>query len=301
MTVSVGLPVFNGEPFIRQALDSVLAQSFQDWELVISDNASTDATAAICREYAARDPRIRFVANETNRGAAWNYTRVFDLSSGAYFKWLAADDAMQPDCLARCVASLDENPGSVLAYPRVQIIDHVFADGAIRPGTLRYERVNLGHARASDRFREMFRHVLSNVDMIFGLIRSSALRTLLPFGAYVGADECLLVRLAMRGTFVEVPEPLLLLRWHPSSYGCSLGATVGNGGREGARQAEWYSPRNEGRRTSPYWRRLVEHGRAVMQAKTGPREILRMLAFLLTVANWHRAELTAELIDRCRG
>ena len=85
--VSIGLPVYNGEKYLEQALISILSQTYTDFELIISDNASTDRTQAICREYAAKDPRIRYYCNEENLGAAPNHNRVFELASGEYFKW----------------------------------------------------------------------------------------------------------------------------------------------------------------------------------------------------------------------
>ena len=97
--VSIGLPVYNGENFLEFALDSILGQTFQDFELIISDNASTDATESICRRYAAKDSRIRYYRNPNNQGAAQNYNRVFALARGEYFKWAAHDDVCKPNYL----------------------------------------------------------------------------------------------------------------------------------------------------------------------------------------------------------
>src|SRR5579875_956335 len=105
--VSIGVPVYNGERYLAQALDSILAQTFSDYEIIISDNGSTDATPDICRMYAAQDPRIKFHRHDHNRGSAWNYNRVFELSSGTYFGWLSHDDVYDPRFLERCVEVLD--------------------------------------------------------------------------------------------------------------------------------------------------------------------------------------------------
>ncbi|MDR7898959.1 glycosyltransferase family 2 protein [Thermosynechococcus sp. JY1334] len=94
--VSIGMPVYNGEKFIRDALDSLLAQTFTDFELIISDNASTDQTEAICREYAAKDKRIRYVRQAQNLGAAANFKYVLDEARGEYFMGAAADDKWDP-------------------------------------------------------------------------------------------------------------------------------------------------------------------------------------------------------------
>lgn len=104
--VSIGMPVYNGERYIRQALDSLLAQDYANFELIISDNVSTDGTQGICLEYAARDERIRYYRNETNLGALRNFNRVFELSSGKYFMWAAHDDVWNPAYVQEVLALL---------------------------------------------------------------------------------------------------------------------------------------------------------------------------------------------------
>jgi glycosyltransferase involved in cell wall biosynthesis len=103
-TVSIGLPVYNGERFLATSLDSLLEQTFEDFELVISDNASSDATEEICREYAARDARILYLRRETNRGAAWNFNSLVAETDGPYFQWATHDDAHAPTCIERCLS-----------------------------------------------------------------------------------------------------------------------------------------------------------------------------------------------------
>ena len=124
------MPVYNGERFIRKALDSLLAQTFTDFELIISDNASSDRTEAICREYVARDPRVRYVRQSENRGALANFQFVLDEAAGEYFMWAAADDVWDSkfieillpvssgqQCLAYgCVQTIDEN-GNKISHP----------------------------------------------------------------------------------------------------------------------------------------------------------------------------------------
>ena len=114
--LTVGLPTYNGEEYLAQALDSLLAQTFTDFELIISDNASTDATESIARAYAARDPRIRYVRHPRNRGSAFNHTYVIREARGEYFKWASDDDLYAPDLLERCVEALDNRPEIPLAH-----------------------------------------------------------------------------------------------------------------------------------------------------------------------------------------
>src|SRR5579871_3942080 len=113
--VSIGLPVHNGERYLREAIDSLLAQTYRDFELIISDNGSTDGTEAICRAYAAADPRIRYYREEQNRGCAWNWNRVFALARGEIFKWAAHDDVCAPRLVERCLEALDRCPEAVLS------------------------------------------------------------------------------------------------------------------------------------------------------------------------------------------
>jgi glycosyltransferase involved in cell wall biosynthesis len=122
-TLSIGLFVYNGEAFLRETLDSLLGQTFKDFELIISDNASTDATEDICKVYAGADTRIRYFRNETNMGAGWNIRRVFSLATGKYFKWAACDDLYEPAFLEKCINALEANSSYVLAHARTRVID----------------------------------------------------------------------------------------------------------------------------------------------------------------------------------
>src|SRR3990172_11630910 len=112
--VSVGMPVYNAERYLEEALASILAQSFDDFELVISDNASTDRTAEICRAYADKDERIRYFRMRQNYGVIDNFNSVFRLSGGEYFKWAASDDVCERDYLRKAVDVLDRDPSIVL-------------------------------------------------------------------------------------------------------------------------------------------------------------------------------------------
>jgi glycosyltransferase involved in cell wall biosynthesis len=107
--VSIGMPVYNGEDTIGEALDSLLAQTFTDFELIISDNASTDGTEAICRGYAAKDSRIRYVRQVANFGGAANFQFVLDEAVGDYFMWAAADDWWSPNFIEVNAHALDSN------------------------------------------------------------------------------------------------------------------------------------------------------------------------------------------------
>src|SRR6476620_6905800 len=121
--LAIGIPVFNGQEFLPELLDTLLAQTFRDFEILICDNASNDRTGDICREYAHRDTRVRYFCNERNLGALANFNRVFELSTAPLFKWAAHDDLYRPEYLETCVRLLDEHPDTVLAHTGTAFID----------------------------------------------------------------------------------------------------------------------------------------------------------------------------------
>src|SRR5262249_6062368 len=121
--LSIGLPVYNGQAFLQQAIDHLLAQTFSNFEIIISDNASSDRTSQICRQYASRDSRIRYVRNDTNLGAIANFNRTFELSRAPLFKWAAHDDLHRPTYLESCVRLLDQDAATILAHSATAFID----------------------------------------------------------------------------------------------------------------------------------------------------------------------------------
>jgi len=211
-TVTVGLPVYNGEKSLAQAIESILAQTYRDFELVICDNASTDHSPDICREFARRDPRVRFFQTKRNFGAARNFNRTLELARGKYFRWHAHDDVAAPTYLEKCVQTLDEHPEVALVYPRRQ---YMTVDG--RP--MRNEEFWLdanAHASLHDMTFDRLLDIHSSyfVVMEFGLMRTETLRQTGRMGAYITADAVLLPELLFRGRFHEIPEILFYQRVH---------------------------------------------------------------------------------------
>src|ERR1700733_3847565 len=123
LKVSIGLPVFNGEEYLEQSVASILAQTYTNFELIISDNASSDRTESICRGYAERDARVRYCRQPRNRGVTWNFRQVALLARGEYFLWMAHDDRFAPEYVESCLAFLQKNPGTVLCYSKAIEID----------------------------------------------------------------------------------------------------------------------------------------------------------------------------------
>ena len=129
--VSVSLPVYNGEDYIREAIRSVLNQTFQDFELLLLDNASTDGTPQICLEAVARDPRVRYFGSEVNRGLAWNHNRAVAVARGRYLMWMGHDDLISEQCVERCIEALQRDPAAVLCYA---FTNRIAASGKLQEG-----------------------------------------------------------------------------------------------------------------------------------------------------------------------
>lgn len=211
--LTIGLPVYNGENFLRRAFDSILRQSFSDFRLVVLDNASTDATEAIARSYAERDDRVEYLRHPHNVGAAPNFNRAFELADTEYFKWAAHDDELEPSYLEACVAALDDHPDAALAHSWVAEVD---GENNVLETYQPFPTI-VSSPELVPRFagRLMMRGRCTEV---FGVIRSDRLRDTKLIDSFVGSDLSLINELALRGPFLVVPEVLFLNRSHPERY-----------------------------------------------------------------------------------
>lgn len=266
--VSIGMPVYNASRYLRLALESLLAQTHADFEIVLCDNASTDATADICREFAARDRRVRYHRNPQNLGVVKNFNLAFELSRGRYFKWAAYDDLHAPTFLQRTAALLDASPDIAVAIGRVRRIDAEGLDQGPFP-----QRWFFDVPRASERFRRVM--WTDSFPEIWGLMRSEQLRRTRLFGALMGADRNFLAELFLQGRAGYVPEDLFLLRDHPGSYTSSA---IDYGVR-----LSWYAPLAR----IPSWMQVpatfMEYAAAIRRSPVNPRVKLVCAAHL---AQW---------------
>ena len=215
--VSIGIPVYNGERYLRETIESILLQTYSNFELIISDNGSTDTTQEICQRFASQDRRIKYHRNAKNLGAAPNYNLVFELSLGKYFKWADYDDLLTPDFIAKCLDVLEKNPEVIVSYPRAKFIDEKGdfindydpqPDASSPKPQVRFGRLLLDHD-----------HRLAQAS---GLMRASVLRKTVLHGSYPCSDEVLLAHLGLLGRYYEIPDRLFYLRMHP--YMSSQGA-----------------------------------------------------------------------------
>jgi len=280
--LTVGLPVYNGERHLREAIESILAQSFADFRLLVSDNASTDGTEDIVRAFAARDTRVHYHRNETNIGLAANFNLVFRMSDSRYFRWATSDDVTLPDFLLRCVECLDADPGIVLAYAKTRFIG---ADG--QP----VDRRDLGLDLPSEDPAVRFRQILeagSWVNAILGVIRSEALGKTGLLPSYSSGDFGLLGELCLYGRFREIPECLFLRRLHERSSS------------QHVKEVGWmesYWTGRSGPFTPPLWNRCRHHLSTIARSSLPIGTKLALTGHLLRTMNWRRDRLRRELIQ----
>jgi len=239
--VSIGMPVYNGEDLLSETLDSILAQTFANFEVVISDNASTDATPQICRAYSRRDQRIRYERADLGISIPNNFKRAFHLSHGQYFKWHAHDDLLHPEFLSHCVTILNGDPTTLVVGTRYGLIE---TDGSAVPFDAKLgkfvtsygEKISVPGRAGTDalasgdrltRFRSMLFDVRGADEgkYIFGLIRSEALAATRLNEGYIGGDKVLLARLSLVGRFTEVTDELFFRRYHPGHVAGAEGDT----------------------------------------------------------------------------
>jgi len=267
------MPVYNGERFLDRAISSVLEQDFADFELIISDNGSDDATPEICRAHADRDARIRYHRSDVNRGAAWNFSRVLELASGGYFKWAAHDDWYAPDFLSRCIAVLDDDPGAVLCFSPMVVLDDDDRE-------LRVHRDDLDGARSPKplrRFHAMLWSVQDPTNLAFGVYRTAELKPI-GYRNIPEPDRTLLGELVLRGGFRQLDEALYF-RYAPPGHW------------ERRNQWLWLDPANANRRRLATARIAVAHLSAVARTDVGPATKAAMFADLAA----------ATVITRTRG
>ena len=274
--VSIGLPVYNGEAYLPRTLATLIGQEYPSIEIIISDNASTDRTEQICREFAAKDSRIRYSKNEKNIGATRNYNRVFELSRGDYFKWASHDDEPHPSLVRRCLEVFDRSPAdTVLVFSQADIIDEHGEVLFHSPDEISSSSDRSFHRFGRVLFRSAYAHPL------WGVIRSDALRRTRLMGV-IEADHVLLGELAMLGKLIEIPETLYRMRRHAKN------ATEIN--RSARALLAWHDPSKAKERIwLPHWERTyLEYLRGVRHLSLPLQERILCYGAVPIVSYWRR-------------
>jgi glycosyltransferase involved in cell wall biosynthesis len=279
--LSIGLPVYNGERYLAQAIESLLGQTYSDFELIVCDNASTDGTEAIVRKLAGSDPRVRYHRNDVNIGATPNFNKAFSLAASPYFKWSAHDDLYAPTYLERCIAVLDADPQAVLCHSQTIVIDDhtrriappfdvLPHNGAMRghieigtpPEGVRWQEL-CDRPRPLDSScpQERFRSILLRTRWcfeIFGVARREAIAATGGHGNYYGSDKVMLSALSLMGKIVQVPEPLFFRRHHADNSAHMHSASA---------RERWAHPGRSGKLMFPRLRCLQGYCKSVVGAQ----------------------------------
>jgi len=285
--VSIAMPIYNGERYASQAIESILGQTFHDFEFVISDNASTDGTEAICRRYAASDPRIRYVRRDSNIGGPRNFCYVFSLCTGSYVKWTTADDFSDVHFLEEAVAVLDARPDVVLCFPRTRIVD---ADGqSVRDYD---DNLQLSDDSPRLRFRQLYERIgLCNAQL--GLMRRDAMARTGLMADHQASDVEFLAEMALLGKFHMLTEVRFFRRFHPAASSWARS--------DWQHQLAYYRPGAKSPPRFDLWRRFAYQLAMVWRSPAG---LADKIALTTDIGRWmrhKREELWRELWGRSRA
>lgn len=283
VTVSLGMPVFNGEKYLRQSLDTVLAQSYGDFELVVSDNASTDATPDILRDYQRRDGRIRVLRQSTNVGVARNWNAAAREARGAYFKFVSSNDEYAPSLLADCVNVLERDPSIVLCYGRTRFINETGATMHVHDGDF-----DARSEVAVERYDVVVRSFTLGTALQSGVVRVPALRRCGYLGNYMHSDRVLTAGLALSGKIVLLPQVHLLRR---------MGGAIATPQRTPLESERLFRP--NARRASKFatLRLHAGYARTMITAPLPLAQKYRGMVSVLRYLYWDRRDVLTDLIN----
>lgn len=266
LQVTIGIPVYNGEKYLAETLESVLRQTHTNLEIVCCDNASTDGTAAILARYAEADPRIRVLTNDVNVGAAGNYNLALHQATSDYFAWLSADDILEPTFIERNLGVLIATPDAVGAYAEaIRIDQHGSERGDYREAMA---GMRLGAASAGTRFSSAVLGFPAIV--LFGVYRRQAMLDTPGHGAFIGGDRVFVSEMALKGPIMACGELLFRRRVHPEAYSAIMDKKV---------KARWFAG-DEARAGIPDINRLKQHYAALRRSAPDTRSRLRGIVTL---------------------
>ena len=281
--VSVGIPVYNGERYVHEAVEGILAQTFDDFELIISDNASTDATASICEAYARQDRRVRYIHQASNIGAPRNYSFLVGCARGRYFKWSSASDTCEPSMLKECVEVLERDPSVVLCYGATRLIDSRGVPLQIYDGDF-----GVYDPTPRDRYKVLRgRLALNNAQN--GLIRLDALKRTRLVRAYAGSDLAMMAELVLQGKFHLLPDVVLNRRIAEDSFSSQLST---------ADRAKFIDPTSGSSRRFDFLRLRFDFMRSILRRPLPLRDKPRLLATELHGLYWDLERVIAEFRRR---
>jgi glycosyltransferase involved in cell wall biosynthesis len=276
------MPVYNGEQYVGAAIEAHLNQTYADFELVITDNASTDSSDEICRGYVAKDPRVKYYRNHQNLGASRNFNRCFELCTGEYFRWTPSDDLVSPNLLERAVEVLDHDPSVFVAYPKTKLID---GEGKLI-GEFD-ERLCLMDERPSERWKGVQRNLrLGNLH--YGLNRADKFSKTGLLRNYIGGDFPLIAEMSLYGKFYEIPDAFFYRRIHDGASSAM---------KSKADVMAFFDPQKRQMFFLYNWTHLGANLRSVTRAPISLSEKVRIYGFEGRRIIWSRHEFVGELVS----
>jgi glycosyltransferase involved in cell wall biosynthesis len=274
------MPLYNREKYVGGAIESHLCQTYTDFELIITDNASTDGSEEICRAYASKDPRVLYFKNPENLGATGNYRRCWELSSGEYFRWTPSDDLVSSNLLELAVDVLDHDPSVFVAYPRTKLIN---AEGKVIADF--DEGLRLMDDRPSERWKGVHRNLrLGNLH--YGLNRADKFRKTGLMRNYSGGDFPLIAEMSLYGKFYEIPDAYFYRRMHEEASSAL---------KDGADIMAFYDPKKRENFFLYNWTHLGANIKSVFRAPIPWSEKLRIYGFQARCLVWGRREYINEV------
>jgi glycosyltransferase involved in cell wall biosynthesis len=277
--ISIGMPVYNGQLFLAEAFDSLLGLTFADFELIVSDNCSTDDTRAICESYMQRDRRIRYIRQPDNYGATFNWNFVVHQARAPFFKWASANDRCEPSMLEDCARVLNEDSRVVLCYGTTMLMD----DDGKQLGAYEGDP-EIMDASPSRRFLRLLTELSMN-NAQSGLIRMASLLGTRLERHYPAGDQILMAELALRGLYQKLPKVLLYRRIGKESTTRFLTAKE---------LREFHDPHASTHQLIS-WRNHTDCIFSALRAPVGGGEKLRALKIALRRAYWERGKLWRDL------
>lgn len=280
--VTVGMPVFNGEQYISEAIESILNQSIRNFELIISDNSSTDSTTDICLSYAKKDSRIVFIRQALNIGAPQNYNFVFSQSKGIYFKWASANDICHPQMFEKCVSVLEERKEIVVSYPGTKFIDS--------GGKLIREYIDFNDFQ-SNSATERFKTLLLRMDFNNaqnGFFRSNILKKTGLERECEDGDIVLMAELLLYGKFFKFPDFLFFRRIAPGAITCE---------RDQVEKRRFNAPNFNRWLYLPMLQFYLGLFKAVIRSPLNHQDKCKLYYFLTKKLNWDKKVLSKQVKD----
>jgi glycosyltransferase involved in cell wall biosynthesis len=279
---SVGMPTYNAEQTIAASIDCLLQQTVADFELIVSDNASTDGTWDIVQDIARRDPRVIAMRQPRNIGANGNYSAVFQRARAGYFKWASSNDWCASRFLERCLARLEAHPDTVLVAPRTRLFQGDLAHYTDYERDIAFEQPD-----PVDRFIAVSSKLALN-NVLNGVVRTSALARTRLIEHYVGADVVLVGHLALLGKIRLLDEPLFYRRMDRETATQMMSAEALH---------RHHYPTNTRRALFPAWRKTGGWLHAALDSDLPRRDMLRAVKWSLRQAYWTAPELGRDVVE----